>query len=123
MSTPKPIIDVVANAPMPQPAPSFHLPAGEALSTPAAASPSAAKGDDTLMSQPIDVTSKSGGGRGAWPGRVSAARAEWTKINEDDLRKTNGQARELAVLVEKHYGVERSEADRQVARFLARPSA
>jgi uncharacterized protein YjbJ (UPF0337 family) len=51
---------------------------------------------------------------------VGAARAEWTKISADELLKTNGQAADLASLVEKRYGVKRSEADGQVARFLAR---
>jgi uncharacterized protein YjbJ (UPF0337 family) len=51
---------------------------------------------------------------------VSSARAEWTKISADELLKTNGQASDLASLVERRYGVKRSEADGQVARFLAR---
>ena len=67
-----------------------------------------------------DVPAK--GGRGPWSTQVSAARAEWTKISADELLETNGQAADLASLVERRYGVKRSEVDGQVARFLARHS-
>lgn len=120
MTTSKNTHEIPAKAAMPQPTPAFDLPAGEPLSKGAAAGAAAAKGDDALMSQPsgINVTSKDG--RGPWSTQVGAARAEWTKISADELLKTNGQAADLASLVEKRYGVKRSEADGQVARFLAR---
>lgn len=93
MTTSKNTHDIPAKAAMPQPTPAFDLPAGEPLSK---------------------------GGGGPWSTRVGAARAEWTKISADELLKTNGQAADLASLVEKRYGVKRAEADGQVARFLAR---
>ena len=80
----------------------------------------AAKGDDALMSQPSDIIVPAKGPRGPWSSRVGAARAEWNRLSADELVKTNGQAADLASLVEKRYGVQRAEADGQVARFLAR---
>ncbi len=112
--------EIPAKAVMPQPTPAFDLPAGEPLSKGAAAGPVAAKGDDALMSQSSDLNTKAKDGLGPWSTRVGAARAEWTKISADELLKTQGKAADLAALVEKRYGVKRSEADGQVARFLSR---
>ena len=120
MTTSKNTHDTPAKAAMPQPTPAFDLPSGEPLSKGAAAGAVAAKGDDALMSQPSDITVPAKGVRGPWSTQVSAARAEWNKISADELIKTNGQAADLASLVEKRYGVKRSEAGGQVARFLAR---
>lgn len=120
MTTSKNIHDVAPKAVMPQPTPAFDLPSGEPLSNGITAGALAAKGDDALMSQPSDITAKSKGARAPWSTQVGAARAEWTKISADELLKTNGQSADLASLVEKRYGVKRSEADGQVARFLAR---
>jgi uncharacterized protein YjbJ (UPF0337 family) len=120
MTTAKNTHEIPAKGAMPQPTPAFNLPDGEALSHPAAAASTAAKGDDSLMGQPSDINVTSKCGRGPWSTQVGAARAEWTKISADELLKTNGQAADLASLVEKRYGVKRSEADGQVARFLAR---
>lgn len=116
MTTSKNTHDTPAKAVMPQPTPAFDLPSGEPLSK------GAAKGDDALMSQPSDITVPAKGARGPWSTQVSAARAEWNKISADELIKTNGQAADLASLVEKRYGVKRAEADSQVARFLGRKS-
>jgi len=120
MTTSKNTHDTPAKGAMPQPTPAFDLPAGEPLSKGAASGAAAAKGDDALMSQPSVITATSKGGGGPWSTRVGAARAEWTKISADELLKTNGQATDLASLVEKRYGIKRAEADGQVARFLAR---
>ena len=120
MTTLKNTHETPAKGPMPQPTPAFDLPSAEPLSKGAPVAAAAAKGDDALMSQPSEGAATSKGARGPWSTQVSAARAEWNKISADELLKTNGQSADLASLVEKRYGVKRSEADGQVARFLAR---
>ena len=121
MNTSKTPQDRGAAPAMPQPTPAFDLPAGESLSTPAkAAGSGAAKGDDSLMSQPRDDASGLNSAHAAWNTRVGAARARWAKLSERDLLKTEGRASDLAALVQQHYGIQRVEADRQVTQFLAR---
>jgi uncharacterized protein YjbJ (UPF0337 family) len=107
---------------MPQPTPAYDLSDG----TPPASAhvgvqPTAAKGDDALMSQSAEAVAAPKDGKIAWKSRIGPARAKWNKLSEDELMATKGQAVELASLVEKRYGIKRPEAVRQVDQFLAQP--
>jgi hypothetical protein len=83
------------------------------------ATPQAAHGDDQVMSQPPKAQQNPASDK-AWKAHVSAAHVTWDKISEEELIKTQGERDTLALLVEKRYSINRSEADKQVKSFFDR---
>jgi uncharacterized protein YjbJ (UPF0337 family) len=53
-----------------------------------------------------------------WKQQLGAAKIAWGKLTEDELLQVQGRKDKLAGLVQERYGVERSEADRQVSAFF-----
>jgi uncharacterized protein YjbJ (UPF0337 family) len=56
--------------------------------------------------------------KGVWKQQLGAAKIAWGKLTEDELLQVQGRKDKLAGLVQERYGVERSEADRQVSAFF-----
>jgi len=54
----------------------------------------------------------------AWLHRISAAHALWPGLTPKDLLRTEGQAPRLVSLLQTHYIISLSEAERQVKSFL-----
>ncbi len=85
----------------------------------------AAKGDDSVMSQPppkqqqqaLPSTDEL---KGKWKQQVGAAKIAWGKLTEDELLRLEGHELKLAGLVQERYAVTRDEADRQVREFFAK---
>jgi uncharacterized protein YjbJ (UPF0337 family) len=56
--------------------------------------------------------------KGVWKQQLGAAKIAWGKLTDDELLQVQGRKDKLAGLVQERYGVERSEADRQVSAFF-----
>jgi uncharacterized protein YjbJ (UPF0337 family) len=56
--------------------------------------------------------------KGVWKQQLGAAKIAWGKLTEDELLQVQGRKDKLAGLVQERYGIERSEADRQVSAFF-----
>lgn len=54
-----------------------------------------------------------------WRTATPLARAAWTKLSPQEIVTSEGNVHRLAGLIQLRYGVDREEADRQVATFLA----
>lgn len=53
-----------------------------------------------------------------WQKHVSAAKAVWEKLTEDEILKSEGHAHKLAALVRERYALKREDAEKQVKGFL-----
>ena len=85
----------------------------------------AAKGDDSVMSQPPPKQQQQAMPstdelKGKWKQQVGAAKIAWGKLTEDELLRLEGHEQKLAGLVQERYAVTRDEADRQVREFFAK---
>lgn len=56
---------------------------------------------------------------GKWKQYKGQVRSQWGKLTDDDLDVVSGRREELEGKIQKRYGVEREEAQRQVDKFLA----
>ncbi|MGI2103496.1 hypothetical protein ACRN9O_22290 [Shewanella oncorhynchi] len=56
--------------------------------------------------------------KGKWPSQVQAAKANWSKISEAELIKSNGNEANLTELVKQHYSLNQDMASKQVTSFI-----
>ena len=54
-----------------------------------------------------------------WPDKINKARAIWDRLTVDELLKTGGDIQKLIGLDQIRYAMNRSEASKQVTKFLA----
>ena len=54
---------------------------------------------------------------GNWKQIKGSVKERWGKLTDDDLDVIAGRRDQLVGLIQKHYGVARDEAERQVQRF------
>lgn len=88
----------------------------------------AAKGDDSVMSQPPPKQQQQAlpGGdelKAKWKQQMGAAKIAWGKLTDDELLRLEGHEQKLAGLVQERYAVTGDEADRQVREFFVRNPA
>ncbi len=89
----------------------------------------AAKGDDSVMSQPPPAKQqqqalpRSDELKARWKQQMGAAKIAWGKLTDDELLRLEGHEQKLAGLVQERYAVTRNEADRQVREFFVRNPA
>jgi uncharacterized protein YjbJ (UPF0337 family) len=55
---------------------------------------------------------------GQWKQLKGKVREKWGKLTNDDLDVVQGKAEQLIGRIQERYGIERSEAERQVKDFL-----
>ncbi|MBB5213945.1 CsbD family protein [Parapusillimonas granuli] len=55
---------------------------------------------------------------GQWKQLAGKAKAVWGDITDDELTRINGNAQQLAGLVQERYGRTREEAEREVKEFF-----
>lgn len=55
-----------------------------------------------------------------WPQQVKAAKSEWSKLSEDELLKSDGNAEQLSLLVQRRYDIAPDVARNKVKSFLSR---
>lgn len=58
--------------------------------------------------------------KGQWKQWAGKAKETWGKLAEDEWLRLEGNAQQLAGLVQERYGVTREDAERQVQSFIAR---
>lgn len=56
--------------------------------------------------------------KGQWKHHVGDSRIAWGKLTGDELLKSEGHRQKSAGLVQERYAILRSEADRQMNRFI-----
>jgi uncharacterized protein YjbJ (UPF0337 family) len=56
--------------------------------------------------------------KGQWNQLKGKAREKWGNLTNDDLDVVQGRAEQLVGRIQERYGIERSEAERQVKDFL-----
>ena len=59
---------------------------------------------------------------GNWKQAVGKAKERWGKLTDDDLDVVAGRRDQLAGLIEKHYGVAKEEAEKQLAAWQRKAS-
>jgi len=57
---------------------------------------------------------------GQWKQLSGKAKAAWGDLTDDDLARVNGDAQQLAGLIQEKYGRTRAEAEREVKEFFDR---
>jgi uncharacterized protein YjbJ (UPF0337 family) len=55
---------------------------------------------------------------GNWKEMKGRARQQWGKLTDDDLHRIEGKRTELAGSLQKHYGIAKEDADRQIDDWL-----
>jgi uncharacterized protein YjbJ (UPF0337 family) len=55
--------------------------------------------------------------KGDWKQFKGKVKEQWGKLTDDDLNRIEGKREQLAGAIEKRYGIEKDEADRQVTAF------
>jgi uncharacterized protein YjbJ (UPF0337 family) len=55
--------------------------------------------------------------KGDWKQFKGKVREQWGKLTDDDLNRIEGRRDQLAGAIEKRYGIEKDEAERQVTAF------
>jgi uncharacterized protein YjbJ (UPF0337 family) len=58
--------------------------------------------------------------QGKWKQQVGSAKIAWSRLTEDELLESEGQAQKLAGLIQERYGIAYDEANKQVKKFLSR---
>ena len=60
---------------------------------------------------------------GSWEKYLVAAKAQWSKISEEQLRATRGRYEVLSARVRDAYGLSREQADFQISEWQSRQAA
>lgn len=55
-----------------------------------------------------------------WQEFAGMVKQEWSELTDEDLTVIEGQADELASIIQKRYGIDREEAERQIDSFKRR---
>jgi hypothetical protein len=80
--------------------------------------PQSAHGDDDVMSQPPRSALKMNVGKEVWQQQLSRAKATWSKLDDADLAKVEGDAVKLAALLHQYYASGNAEIDSQISDFF-----
>lgn len=59
----------------------------------------------------------------SWDRYLAAAKSQWVKLSEEQLRATNGSYEALSVRVQQAYGLTRQQADFQISEWQSRQTA
>lgn len=55
-----------------------------------------------------------------WKTKISSARHQWNKLQQEELVASCGNSDQLSTLIQKRYSVDKKEADKQVAEFFSK---
>ncbi|MDH4396508.1 MAG: hypothetical protein QE278_12585 [Limnobacter sp.] len=55
-----------------------------------------------------------------WKVKMTSAKHQWTKLQQDELLATEGRSERISELVQRRYSVSKAEADKQVADFFSK---
>lgn len=58
--------------------------------------------------------------KGEWKNFRGKVKEQWGKLTDDDLDVIDGKREQLSGTIQKHYGLAREDADRQIDDWVAR---